>query len=279
MLSRQRCMMTNEAQRTQWNNPGFVDFWKRMEPSAISVSDALMNALAPAAGESIVDIGCGGGLTTLAVGDAVGPTGKGTGVDISGPLLAIARDRAKETGIANVSFIELDAQADAYPGAPFDAAMSRLGVMFFDNPPEAFANIRKHLKPGARLAFVCFQSPMANPWFPFPVLMKYAPTGGPERKFPPPSPFALGDEGFVRGVLSGSGWTDIALSPLSASGQSWGGAAGADAARAMLNEFDLSEKTMAQALAEVQRYNESLAPATVDSLERKFWVVTAKNPG
>jgi ubiquinone/menaquinone biosynthesis C-methylase UbiE len=119
--------------------------------------DAVLDAAAPAAGERVLDVGCGTGATTLAAAARVAPGGHAVGVDLSPPMLSLARDRAGRQGIENVSFVEDDAQiADFQPGE-FDAAVSRFGVMFFADPAAAFANIRGAMRTGGRLAFACWQ--------------------------------------------------------------------------------------------------------------------------
>jgi ubiquinone/menaquinone biosynthesis C-methylase UbiE len=107
-------------------------------------------------GERVVDIGCGPGLPTLAAAVPVGESGRALGVDISEELVRVARSRAEQVAIGNVTFEVLDAQTDQFPGAPFDVAMSRNGLMFFDDPPSAFVNIRRQLRTGGRFVFTCF---------------------------------------------------------------------------------------------------------------------------
>ena len=103
------------------------------------------------------------------------------GVDISAPLLALARQRAVD--VANVSFVEADAQTATPPGAPFDAVFSRFGVMFFDQPEVAFANLHQATSPAGRLAFVCWAAAGENPWFEAPLM---AVMGVPGVDPPPP---------------------------------------------------------------------------------------------
>jgi SAM-dependent methyltransferase len=111
-------------------------------------------ALAPRPGESILDIGCGGGETALSLVQAVAPNGTVIGVDLSASVLAFARCAAK--GCERVRFVHADAQVFPFEPASFDAAFSRFGVMFFADPIAAFINIRRSLKPNGRLAFVCW---------------------------------------------------------------------------------------------------------------------------
>ena len=121
-----------------------------------------LDALAARPGERILDIGCGGGDTVLDLARRVAPDGSIVGIDVSAAVLAFAR-RAAE-GLGQVRFIQADAQAPPFAPASFDAAFSRFGVMFFADPVAAFANIRRSLRPGGRLAFVCWRPMTENPW-------------------------------------------------------------------------------------------------------------------
>ena len=167
-------------------------------------------ALGPEPGEHILDIGCGAGQTTLALAQACRPGGLAVGLDISRPLLRLARDRAT----ADVTFLEADAQTFAFAPASFDAAFSRFGVMFFADPIAAFANIRRALKPGGRLAFVCWRSPAENPFMTLPMAAAAAllpaqtpPTPG------GPGPFAFADPEHVRRILTAAGFSGVEIVP------------------------------------------------------------------
>jgi hypothetical protein len=99
-------------------------------------------------------------------------------------------------------------------GAPFDAAMSQFGVMFFDEPETAFANIRRHLIAGGRLGFACWQSVENNPWFIGPALAGYVPSPPvPAPGKSPTGPFSLSDPGRVVDILASGGWKGVELDP------------------------------------------------------------------
>jgi SAM-dependent methyltransferase len=203
-------MTTNQAQREQWNSDEQVRNWPKRERITTTITAPLIAKLALRPGERVADIGCGGGLAAIEAARAVGDAGHVTGFDISDGLVRLAQQRAAEASVANVQFVAGDAQTDDIPGAPFDAAMSQLGVMFFADPVAAFRNIRRHLCPRGRLVFACWQPAEKNVWFPIPVMAKYAPPppfGAPAA--PPPGPFAFGDPGYVRGILTGAGFADI----------------------------------------------------------------------
>jgi SAM-dependent methyltransferase len=115
-----------------------------------------IGALAPIAGESILDVGCGAGQTVLQLADLVGPKGRVTGVDIAPTVLDVARHRS--VGYGNVSFLETDALTLARPDRSLDGVFSRFGVMAFTDPVATFSNLRRMMKPSGRLAFVCWRT-------------------------------------------------------------------------------------------------------------------------
>jgi SAM-dependent methyltransferase len=176
------------------------------------ITPALVAALAPQPGEQVVEIGCGGGLAAIETARAVGPTGAVTGFDLSEGFVRMAAERAAAAGLNNVRFVAGDAQVDDIPGAPFDAAMSQFGVMFFDDPIAAFANIRRQLRAGGRMTFACWQSPQKNGWLPQTTLARFVtPAASPARPGgpPPPGPFAFADPAYVGDVLERAGFSHI----------------------------------------------------------------------
>ncbi|MFH0295673.1 methyltransferase domain-containing protein [Bradyrhizobium sp. 31Argb] len=120
-----------------------------------------LQALAPNPGESVLDIGCGGGETALDFARAVAPDGTVVGVDVSAAVLAFAKRAAN--GCKRVRFLHADAQVLPFEPASFGAAFSRFGVMFFNDPTAAFSNVRRSLKPNGRLAFVRWRALEENP--------------------------------------------------------------------------------------------------------------------
>jgi SAM-dependent methyltransferase len=205
---------TNEAERRRWNDEYWASVWPKREALTSAVTALLLDHLEPGEGERVLDIGSGGGTATLAAGRRVGSGGAVVGADISVPLVTLARRRAADEHARNVSFCVADVQHDTVAGGPFDAALSQFGVMFFDEPVAAFANIRRHLVPGGRLAFACWQAVEQNPWFVGPALAAYVPP--PEPPGPgksPTGPFSLSDPDRVAALLASAGWTGTHRTP------------------------------------------------------------------
>ena len=165
-------------------------------------------ALAPQPGESVLDIGCGGGETALDLVRAVAPEGTVVGIDLSAAVLAFAQRAAQ--GRERVKFIHADAQVFPFEPASFDAAFSRFGVMFFADPIAAFINIRRSLRSNGRLAFVCWRALEENPLDMLPLRAASAhlppqPAQNPDA----PGPFAFANSDRVRGILERAGFAEI----------------------------------------------------------------------
>jgi SAM-dependent methyltransferase len=202
--------VVNEAERRRWNDERWTTYWPRREALTGAATSSLMMALGLQPGERVLDVGTGGGSSTIEAARRVGPKGTVLGIDLSEALAALARDRAKEAGADNVSFVVSDAQTSHFPGAPFDVAMSQFGVMFFEEPTAAFANIGAHLRRGARLAFACWQAAQANPWNSGSVLRPFvAAPQHPVNARTPPGPFSLGDPAETESILADAGFADV----------------------------------------------------------------------
>jgi SAM-dependent methyltransferase len=160
----------------------------------------------------VIDIGCGTGDTLLEFAKAVGPSGAVLGVDVSAPMLDLARHRAAQAGCRNVSCALADAAAYGFAPGWADLAYSRFGVMFFDDPVKAFTNIRGGMKPGGRLVFVCFRPMPESPWFRV-AIEAARPHVPPQAPADPSAPgmFSFAREERVRAILAGAGFREIAL--------------------------------------------------------------------
>jgi SAM-dependent methyltransferase len=166
-----------------------------------------------AGARSVLDIGCGAGATTLAVARALGPQGQALGVDISEPLLELARERERHEG-TGARFIRADAQTYSFD-ARFDLMISRFGVMFFEDSVAAFANLRRAATGDCKLRCMVFRSIGENAFMTTaeraaaPVLRNLPP-----RKPNAPGQFAFANPEHVRGLLGNAGWSQVELVPV-----------------------------------------------------------------
>lgn len=205
---------TNEVERTRWNDPRWASLWPKRERLTGEVTAYVLEAAALRAGERVLDIGCGGGRTSIAAGAAVGLAGSVVGADLSVPLVGLATSRARDAGALNVRFDAVDMQTEPVPGAPFDVAISQFGVMFFDEPVVAFSNIRAQLSKTGRIAFACWQEAERNPWIIGPAIAEFVPP--PPELAPgksPTGPFALADPVRTTDILEAAGFTDVLRTP------------------------------------------------------------------
>ena len=136
----------------------------RFESMIEPIGEALLARAAHAAGEKVVDIGCGGGWTTRRIAERIGNTGLALGLDISPELVAAASERARHADLANIRFEQGDAATAMPEEAPFDRLHSRFGTMFFPDPYAAFANLRRMLRASGRLDIAVWAPIADNPW-------------------------------------------------------------------------------------------------------------------
>lgn len=173
--------------------------------SFAGLTQQLLERAAPLVGKAVLDVGCGAGELSLALARQHAGA-QVLGVDISFDLIEVAKGRGAELG--NVRFIEADAGNWHDPAFAADLVVSRHGVMFFADPPAAFANIRAGAASGARLLFSCFRTPGENAWATgLAELLGLPPSPNPRA----PGPFAFAENGYVEGILAAAGWQDIAF--------------------------------------------------------------------
>jgi SAM-dependent methyltransferase len=208
---------TGGAQAALWNGPAgraWVETQDLLDQVLKPFERMLVDAVQAAGAHNVLDVGCGTGATTLAIAQALGPSGRALGVDISQPMIAMARDRGRSQQ-AGASFLCADAQEHAFAPGRFDMVVSRFGVMFFEDPVRAFANLRRAATPGARMFCLAWRGPQENPFMTtaeraaaplLPALPPRRPDG--------PGQFGLADRARAEGILADAGWRNIELAPV-----------------------------------------------------------------
>lgn len=207
-------MPANEDQLKFWNDKAgrdWTELQERMDANLSGIHHAILAFAEPRSGETVLDIGCGTGTTSMVLADRVGPSGRVTGIDLSEPMLELARRRG--AGRADLRYVLGD--ASLHPFAPeHDLLFSRFGVMFFDDPVGAFTHLRGALKAGGRLAFVCWRTPPENPWASAPVraAKPFLPDQPPPDPLAP-GPFAFSDPDRIRTILVQAGFSVPRIEP------------------------------------------------------------------
>lgn len=199
------------SQQELWNTTGgnaWVDLRELLDGMFRGIETLLVEGVDT--GQRALDVGCGTGGTTLAVARR---TGQATGIDISAPMIAVARAEAT-AGSMPADFLCADAQQYGFEPASFDALVSRFGVMFFEDAGAAFANLRRAARSGGTLRFFAWRTAEENP---FMTAAEHA-VGAqlpapPPRKPDDPGQFAFADAERVRALLGGAGWQDIRIVP------------------------------------------------------------------
>ena len=277
----------DEDQIAYWNGAGGRRWTERGDaPEVIfaPVAELLFARARIAPGERVIDVGCGGGATTLAIAAQVGAAGGVVGVDVSALMIARARERA---GAATAATFTL-ADAGSHDFAPGWANLlfSRFGVMFFADPILSFANLRKGLAHGGRIVFACWREARRNPWqmIALKAACKHVPRL-PEVGQEDPGPFSFADEARVRRILGAAGFEKIALTPVDlaldvAAGQ---GLAAALAAMQQIGAASRALEGQPEALraAAVDEIRAALAPyqrGRSVPLGAAIWIVEAVNP-
>jgi len=206
----------NANQIAYWNGAGGQRWAHRQPVQDIllqPIADILIDRAGIKAGERVLDVGCGSGSTTFSFAKSVGPSGHVVGIDISAPMLAVARE-VTPAG-SPVEFVLADATIHPFVPESFDLLASRFGVMFFADPALSFANLRKALRRSGRLAFACWREARENPFFMVPLQAAYQhvpkmPQVGPED----PGPFAFASEARVKRILDAAGFSQVAMEPV-----------------------------------------------------------------
>ncbi len=271
----------NSAQADYWSS-GSGYQWIAQETFLDAALAAILDRLLERADirpkEKLLDVGCGTGASTIAAAIKTGPAGHVTGLDIAEQLLNRARKRSDDAGLRNTSLILADAQTHPFVPESFDAIISRFGLMFFDDPVAAFANMARGLKPNGRLVFPAWAPASENPWFLIPRDAAIARLGKPAPADPfAPGPLAFQDMGRVKKLMEQAGLRKVRgetevvpLTPLVTAAEAAKAAASVGPAARIMKELSGTEadaiaieSAVAEAFSKFETSKGISVPATI----------------
>ncbi len=249
----------NAAQIAYWNGPigqAWAKYQEKRDRDHAGITGPLMEWARVKPDETVLDIGCGSGTTTLMLAERVRPGGKVVGIDLSGPMLEVARRRADAVH-SHAQFVQADVAEYGFEKHVFDLGFSQLGVMFFADPVAAFLNIRRALKKRARIAFACWRSPAEHLWASIPEnaakpFLPAAPAAEPNA----PGRFSLRLPDRIKQVLGGAGFYAIEIEKLDA--RTFAGATPEEAAWSVIDSGPLQRNLANADDATRQRVREAV---------------------
>jgi SAM-dependent methyltransferase len=215
----QETTMSIEAQGP---NADQIEFWNGDAGTTWAKNQAALDAMMEpinniaikesgiSASDQVLDIGCGCGASSLALANL---GARVTGIDISEPMLEIARSRAEATD-GSVEFVLADALTHAFE-ADYSHLFSRFGVMFFSDPVLGFSNLISAMEESGRLCFICWRPAIENAWISIPMAAALAHMPPlPQTDPRAPGPFAFSDKDYVAGILDAAGYREVEIDPV-----------------------------------------------------------------
>jgi SAM-dependent methyltransferase len=273
--------MTSKSDWQGRTGRSWAEEWWRTDRSFTGLTDRLLGRASECRISQAVDVGCGAGELSLALARGH-PDARVMGIDISGSLITVARERG--THLANASFEVADAASWSRDDCRPDLIVSRHGVMFFDEPVAAFANLAQAAAPGARLVFSCFRGRSENPWA-HEVAALLPPGSVPVPIADAPGPFAFADRGRVEQILSAAGWLKVAFERVDFALVIGTGPHAVDEAMAYFQAIgpaaavaaELPRAEGAAFATRLERFLEGKREGSLVALPAAAWIVTAHN--
>ena len=185
-----------------------------IDEESAAVTEWLLAGAALSRGETVLEVGAGPGGVGLAAARAVTEAGRVILTDIAPPMIEVARERVRRSGLQHVELEVADAVALPLPDAAVDVVLCRFAYQAMPDPGRAFAESLRVLRPGGRLAFAVFPEAERNPWASLPMQALAAAAGAPPPQTDRPGMFALADEQHLRSLLARAGFVDVRLEHL-----------------------------------------------------------------
>lgn len=172
-------------------------------------TEAMLDMARVKPGTHVLDVAAGAGEQSLTAAHRVGPSGRVLASDISENILEFAAENARAAGLDHMETLTADGEGLDLPPESFDAAISRVGLIYFPDQQEALARIRAALKPGGRFAAMVYSTPDRNGFFSVPVSIIRERAALPPPLPGQPGPFSLGGPGVLAEVLARAGFSEI----------------------------------------------------------------------
>ncbi len=179
-------------------------------------TETMLDMAGVGSGSRVLNVAAGAGEETLKIADRVCAAGYVLATDISSNILEFAAANARRAGYANVETLVMDGEDTNLPEASFDAAVSRVGLIYFPDQQKALGGMWRALKPGGRIAAMVYGTPGANGFFSIPVSVIRRRANLPPPIPGQPGPFSLGSNGALENIFQMAGFRDVRSQTVSA---------------------------------------------------------------
>jgi ubiquinone/menaquinone biosynthesis C-methylase UbiE len=204
--------------REQWQSA--AEAWDRWTPTLQSwlgpPTELMLDLARIGPGDRVLDIAAGAGEPAMTAAKRVGPTGSVLATDISSNILAYAQRAAAAQGLTNLETRVMDGEHLELPDASFDAALSRVGLIYFPDRQRALAEVRRVLVPGGRIATIVYATAENNQFFSIPIGIIRRRAQLPPPVPGQPGPFSLGEDGVLEAAYRQAGFREIAIRTVAA---------------------------------------------------------------
>jgi SAM-dependent methyltransferase len=207
------------ATRNQWEKAarGWNDHTPQIRAWLRDATDAMLEMAAIGRGARVLDLAAGAGDQTLDIAERVGSGGRVLATDLSSAILEFAQDNARRAGYGNVETRVADGEHLPVDDASFDAAVCRLGLMFFPDPAQGLREVHRALRPEGRVCTMVFSRPEANPCITTLMATALKRAGLPARDpFQPGGLLSLGKPGLLDEMFTRAGFKDVATTAIAA---------------------------------------------------------------